>query len=240
MIAHEPGKPYIVGVIHARGGSKRIPLKNIKPLDGIPLVAYMVKAAVQSRRLNRLLISSDHPEIIRVAKEYGAEAPFVRPADLAEDVPSEMVTQHAIKFVEEHGGKPVDIAVTFQPTTPLCLPEDVDACIDLLLRHPDLESAFTAKMIHERPEWMFRLKGHSAELFQGGAITGDRGIMQCLEPLYIPNGAAWATRREILFGQNRLTGDKAGMHIMPLERSVDIDEPVDFVLAEALMRAKKI
>lgn len=228
----------IVGVVHARGGSKRIPLKNIKPLNGLPLVAYIVRAAKASRLLDRLLISSDHPEIIRIAKEHGAEAPFVRPPDLAEDVPSELVTQHAVRFVEEQDGRKADIAVTFQPTTPFCTAADIDACIQLLLDHPDLDSAFTAKSIQERPEWMFRQAGHCARLFLGGALQGERGVFQSLEPLFIPNGAAYATRRQALFEQNLIIAPRTAMHVMPLERSVDIDEPVDFLLAETLAQAR--
>lgn len=239
MVAHQPGSPYIVAVVHARGGSKRIPLKNIKLLGGIPLVAHIVKAAAQSSLLHRLLISSDHPEIIRVAKEHGAEAPFVRPPDLSEDVPSELVTQHAMAFVEEQDHKKIGIAVTFQPTTPLTTTQDIDACIRILLDHPELDSAFTAKAVHERPEWMFRLKGARGELFTGGSLSGERGVMQSLEPLYIPNGAAYATRRESLFGQNRLITDNVGLHVMPLERSVDIDEPIDFTLAETLIARQR-
>jgi CMP-N,N'-diacetyllegionaminic acid synthase len=233
-------EPYVIGVIHARGGSKRIPLKNIKPLKGLPLVAWIVRAAKKSAYLDRLLISSDHPEIIRVAKEHGAEAPFVRPADLSEDVPSELVTKHAVEFVEKQDGRTVDIAVTFQPTTPLCSTEDIDACVKTLVDHDDLDSAFTAKKIHERPEWMFRLKGHHASLYTGGAIEGARGVFQSLEPLYMPNGAAYASRRNTLFCQNRIIGDKPGIHVMPPERSVDIDEPIDFLLAETLVTASPV
>src|SRR6266496_5531602 len=79
----------ILGVIHARGGSKRIPLKNMKLLAGRPLISYLVEAAMESRLLDRLIVSTDHPEITRIAREYGAEVPFVRPAELAEDVASE-------------------------------------------------------------------------------------------------------------------------------------------------------
>lgn len=229
-------KPFVVGVIHARGGSKRIPLKNIRPLAGLPLVAWIVRAAKASPLLDRLLISSDHPEIIRVATEHGAEAPFIRPAPLSEDVPSELVTQHAVEFVEKQAGRTVDIAVTFQPTTPFCATEDIDACVRMLQEDPGLDSVFTAKPIHERPEWMFRLAGGRAQLYTGGTMTGERGVFQTLEPLYIPNGAAYATRRSALFGQNCLIAPKTGIRAMSHERSVDIDEPIDFLVAEAVAK----
>ena len=80
-----------------------------------------------------MIVSTDHPEIIKISNEFGSEVPFVRPPEISEDVPSELVTQHAVRFLESKEDYPVDIAVTFQPTTPFCLPEDVDGCIDTLI-----------------------------------------------------------------------------------------------------------
>nr|MBI3611649.1 acylneuraminate cytidylyltransferase family protein [Nitrospirota bacterium] len=222
----------IIGVIHARGGSKRIPLKNIKLLAGRPLISYIVEAAVESRLLDRVIVSTDHHEIARIAREYGAEVPFMRPADLAEDVASELVTQHAVKFVEAQG-YPVRIVLTMQPTTPFCSSEDIDACIAKMLA-TDLDTVLTACEVHERPEWMYRLDGDLAAPFTGKLVQGDAGISQKLPKLYIPNGAVWATRRAVLMDQGLLTGPKSGLVVMSRERSVDIDEPVDFTTAEAL------
>ncbi len=222
----------VIGVIHARGGSKRIPLKNIKLLAGRPLISYMVEAAVESRLLARVIVSTDHPEIAQIAREYGAEVPFMRPADLAEDVASELVTQHAVQFIEAQGCF-VSIALTMQPTTPFCTSEDIDACIARMLES-DLDTVFTACEVHERPEWMYRLNGTLALPFTGTLVQGDAGISQKLPKLYIPNGAVWATRRSVLMEQNLITGPHSGMVIMSRERSVDIDESVDFMTAEAM------
>ena len=225
----------ILGVIHARGGSKRIPLKNMKLLAGRPLISYLVEAAMESRLLDRLIVSTDHPEIGRIAREYGAEVPFVRPAELAEDVASELVTQHAVRFVEAEG-YPVQIALTMQPTTPFCSAEDIDACIQKMLE-TDLDTVFTGCEVHERPEWMYR-RDESSEgrvvPFTGRLVQGDAGISQRLPKLYIPNGAVWATRRAVLMEQGLITGPKAGIVVMSRERSVDIDEPIDFIVAEAI------
>ena len=225
----------ILGVIHARGGSKRIPLKNMKLLAGRPLIAYLVEAAMESRLLDRLIVSTDHPEIARIAREYGAEVPFVRPAELAEDVASELVTQHAVRFVEAEDYA-VQIVLTMQPTTPFCSAEDIDACIQKMLE-TDLDTVFTGCEVHERPEWMYR-RDESAEgwvvPFTGRLVRGDAGISQKLPKLYIPNGAVWATRRAVLMEQGLITGPKAGIVVMSRERSVDIDEPIDFIVAEAI------
>ncbi|MCX5725008.1 MAG: acylneuraminate cytidylyltransferase family protein [Nitrospirae bacterium] len=222
----------VIGVIHARGGSKRIPLKNIKLLAGRPLISYMVEAAVESRLLDRVIVSTDHPDIARIALEYGAEVPFMRPTDLSEDVASELVTQHAVQFVEA-GGYQVKIVLTMQPTTPFCTSEDIDACIAKMLA-TELDTVLTACEVHERPEWMYRLDGDRATPFTGKLVQGDAGISQKLPKLYIPNGAVWATRRAVLMEQNLITGPNSGMVIMSRERSVDIDEPVDFITAEAM------
>ncbi|MBP7506976.1 MAG: acylneuraminate cytidylyltransferase family protein [Prolixibacteraceae bacterium] len=231
----------IIGVIHARGGSKRIPLKNIRTLGGKPLVAYMIQAALGSKHLRRIIVSTDHPEIKRISLEYGAEVPFDRPAHLAEDCPSEWVTQHAVEFVEKEESKKVDIVVTMQPTTPFCLGLDIDACIDILMSDRSLGSVFTAKTVHERPEWMFNVKDdYKATLLIEGELKGERGIFQSLEKIVVPNGAAYATRRETLFDEGVIISKNSGVHIMPYNRSIDIDEEIDLLFAEFVLTKKEI
>ncbi len=226
----------IIGIIHARGGSKRIPLKNIKLLGREPLVAYLIRAALMSKHLRRVIVSTDHDEIRDISLRYGAEVPFVRPARLAEDCPSEWVTQHAVDFVEIEEGRQVDIAVTMQPTTPFCNGDDIDACIQILINDEDLDSVFTVKKVTERPEWMFRRgKNNRAELFLSGEMKGERGIFQSLTDLFIPNGAVYATRRKALFEEGVIISQKTGISVMPPVRSVDIDEPIDFLFAEFLL-----
>jgi len=233
-------KPNIIGVIHARGGSKRIPLKNIKLLGGKPLVAYMIQAALSSKYLRRVIVSTDHPEIKRISLEYGAEVPFDRPEHLAEDCPSEWVTQHTVEFVENEESRLVDIAVTMQPTTPFCLGSDIDACVKTLIEDRNLGSVFTTKVVHERPEWMFHVtENYRAALLLGGEMKGERGIFQSLQKLVIPNGAAYATRRDVLFKEGVIISQNTGVHIMSDDRSVDIDEAIDFLFAEFILSRKE-
>lgn len=226
----------IIGVIHARGGSVRIPLKNIKPLGGRPLISYMIKAALGSKYLSRVIVSTDHQDIKRIAEECGAEVPFIRPPHLATDCPSEWVSQHAVEFVEAEESRPVDVVVTMQPTSPFCLSRDIDACLDILLSSPELNSVFSAKLVRERPEWIFLVKeSHQAKLLLEGELKGDRGVFQSLPPLVIPNGAVYATRRNTLFSEGVVISQKTGVHIVSPERSVDIDEPIDLLFAEFLL-----
>jgi len=216
-------------------------LKNIRTLGGKPLVAYMIQAALGSKHLRRIIVSTDHPEIKRISLEYGAEVPFDRPAHLAEDCPSEWVTQHAVEFVEKEESKKVDIVVTMQPTTPFCLGLDIDACIDILMSDRSLGSVFTAKTVHERPEWMFNVKDdYKATLLIEGELKGERGIFQSLEKIVVPNGAAYATRRETLFDEGVIISKNSGVHIMPYNRSIDIDEEIDLLFAEFVLTKKEI
>jgi CMP-N-acetylneuraminic acid synthetase len=157
--------------------------------------------------------------------------PFRRPAELAEDVPSELVTQHAVRFLEDQGYR-VDIAVTLQPTTPFIQAEDIDACVNKLVA-TGADSVITVSPVRERPEWMVRLgEGERMEPLMNHWWSGEEGISQNLPRLYVPNGGAYATRRDVLMLQNRIIGADARAVVMPLERSVDIDEPIDFALAE--------
>ncbi|MFQ5913465.1 MAG: cytidylyltransferase domain-containing protein, partial [Nitrospinota bacterium] len=226
----------VLGVITARGGSKRLPLKNLKELNGIPLIAYCVCAALESRCLERVVVSTDHEGIAETAKRYGAEVPFRRPAELAEDVPSEWVTQHAVQFCEaQAGGKPIDIAVTIQPTTPFLTGKDIDACVEMLRADPSLDSVITVTEVTSRPEWMY-YKGENGIMsaVMGGPFTGDSTTLQ---RLFLNNGAAFATRRATLFEQQALIGKRTQGHWMERIRSIDIDDEVDWMIAEMFGRS---
>lgn len=226
----------VVVIIHARGGSKRIPLKNIKLLAGKPLISYIIDAAHSAKLVQRIIVSTDHPEIAQIAKECGAEVPFIRPNDIAEDVASELVTLHAVKYLEEVNRYPIDIVITMQPTTPFCSAEDVDGCIRTLIES-DADSVISVCEVHERPEWMFYTStdGFAGKLI-GSGISGDIGISQKLPRLYVPNGGIYATKRDVLFSEKSIFGNRIKLWVMSRERSVDIDDPIDFEFAELLAR----
>jgi N-acylneuraminate cytidylyltransferase len=212
-----------------------VPLKNIRPLGGKPLIAWSVEAARTARKLDRIIVSTDHDGIAAAARAAGAEVPFQRPADIAEDVPSELVTRHALDFHERETGRTVDVVVTIQPTTPFVRGGDIDGCISLLEQKPHFDSAFTVCKVHERPEWMFRQAADGClKPYLDRTIQGERGVSQSLEPLYHPNGGAYATRRRTLVEKNLLIGPAPGGWPMSALRSVDIDEIIDFAVAETV------
>lgn len=230
----------VLGVVHARGGSKRIPLKNLRELGGKPLVEWMVEAACACPLLDEVILSTDHAGIAEAGERAGAAVPFMRPSELAEDVPSEAVTQHAALFYEKTIGSTVDVVVTLQPTTPFCLTSDIAACISTL-NGSSFDSVVTMREVRDRPEWMFsQYHPPAMKKVMGAELRGKTGVWQSLTKLFTPNGAVYATRRDVLFGKNSIFGDRVGAVIMPLERSHDIDEPIDFVVAEALLAQKLV
>lgn len=220
-------------VVPARGGSRRLPNKNLLPLHGKPLLAHALGAALASRHRDRVIVSTDSPKIARTARKYGADVPFLRPAALATDLaPLVPTLQHAARYCIGAGFHP-DIVVKVSPTSPLVLPEDIDEAIETLLR-TRTTSCFSACAISERPEWMYGIRRGRPFLFLGKE-EALRTRSQDLPELYRTNGAVGVVTTDVLMKQNRLYGDRPSMFIMPRERSIDIDERIDFTFAEALL-----
>ena len=129
----QPTKPRTLGIIPARGGSNRLKRKNILPLNGQPLISYTIQAAQKASKLTDFLVSTEDDEIREVALQYGAPVPFVRPAELATDTVRNIdVIIHALEFLENKHGKPYDIILLLQPTSPIRDPDHIDLAIDLL------------------------------------------------------------------------------------------------------------
>ncbi len=227
----------ILCIIPARGGSKRLPGKNIKLLKGKPLIAYSIAAAKGSKYLDRVIVSTDDEAIASVAKEYGAEVPFMRPSELATDTATTLsVLQHAVRFFEEKGEK-FECIVLIQPTVPGIMTSDIDTAIETLFT-TKANSCISMCEITDRPEWMYSLseEGHIAPYVEA-AYHSQNIRSQDLPKLYRINGAVYVTPRNVLMEEGKII-DKhncAGV-LMPRERSTDIDTLSDFVIAEMLMQ----
>ena len=221
-----------LAVIPARGGSKAIPLKNIKPLNGKPLIEYTIEEALKSKTLEKIIVSTDHPEIAKIALNCGAEVPFVRPADISEDVPTELVLQHAVKYLEEHESYYPEIIVTLQPTSPLRKSIDIDKSVNTLIEK-NADSVVTICEIDERPEWMFRFENDEVKPFIGNEIS--LVARQELTRLYRLNGAVFASTHQLLMEHGKIVGGKIQAVVMDRDHSVDIDTHLDFALAEWLI-----
>jgi len=222
----------VLGLIPARGGSKGVPKKNIRLLGGKPLLAWTAEAAYNSRYLDRVILSSDSEEIIAVGRQWHLDAPFVRPAELAQDTSTGVeVTLHALGQCPGY-----DYLVLLQPTSPLRTGADIDACIELC-HSSGAETTFSACEATESPFWMYTLNIHGRvePLLKTGYAAKRR---QELPAVYIPNGAVYVVRTELFLANPRYYAEDTCITLMPRERSVDLDTEFDFTYLEALISAR--
>ena len=226
----------VLGVITARGGSKGLARKNLRPLAGKPLIVYTVEAALGLRaRLHRLVVSTDDEEIAEIGRASGAEAPFLRPPELArDDTPSLPVVQHATRFVEEQDGQPIDWVLLLQPTSPLRTTQDLEAALDLASEGASsaVISVFEANDSH--PLKMKLVTDGILSSYDPAWREGMRR-QDFAPPVYKTNGAVYLVRRDVLMEGGSLWGSAPRALIMPEERSLDIDSELDFAMAELLM-----
>jgi D-3-phosphoglycerate dehydrogenase len=230
---------YILGVIPARGGSKSVPRKNIALLHGVPLIAYTIQAAQGSRMLTHFVVSSEDPEILAVAREYSAPAPFIRPAELATDeAPTLPVVQHAVSEMERLEGVIFDYVVLLQPTTPLRQPQDIDAALEKLIATGADSVISVCNVGAYHPARMRKIED---DRLVGLPIKEPKEMLrrQDLPPIYIRNGAIYAVRRQVVMEQNSMSGEVCRPYIMPEERSVNVDSKLDLLLAEILLRPQE-
>ncbi|HEY3344596.1 MAG TPA: acylneuraminate cytidylyltransferase family protein [Anaerolineaceae bacterium] len=233
--------PKILALIPARGGSKGVPRKNIRPLAGRPLIAYTIDAALAVReRLHRVVVSTDDPEIATLAVAHGAEAPFLRPADLAADrSPTLPVLQHALRFVEEQDGVQMDWVLLLQPTALFRAAADIHAALDLALAGSCDSVISVVQVFATHPILMKRIEAGRLLPFCIEEPEGTR--RQDYRPeAYMRNGAIYLTRRDCLVEKNSIWGEVIRPYIMPEERSVNIDGELDFKLAEFLLTERGV
>lgn len=223
-------KERVLAIITARGGSKGLPRKNVLPLAGKPLIAWTIEAALTARHVDRLILSSDDEEIIAVARAHGCDVPFRRPADLADDrTPTEPVILHALDTLEAAGDR-FDWVMLLQPTTPFRTAADIDGCVDACLAAG--KSSMVSMMPAKGTYWTFTLDGDGnlAAVVPGG--IGRR--RQDLPATYMLNGAIYLARVETFRAQGTFIGAETGAYVIPTERSVDIDTPLDMRIAEVV------
>lgn len=227
----------VVAVITARGGSTGLPRKNLLPLAGKPLVAHSIITAQEARLVCRVIVSTDDEEITQVAREWGAEVPFVRPPELSGADSAHMdVMLHVLDWLESHKAMP-DAVLLLQPTTPLRLAQDLDGAIQLMerTRCPAVVGV-TPAAIHP---WLVY------HMDEGGRLAGyiDHKLRyprrQDLPHAYQLNGALYLNQCASLRETQMFQPPGTYGWLMPEERSVDIDTLNDFALAENIMAGRK-
>ncbi|MFD2170090.1 cytidylyltransferase domain-containing protein [Tumebacillus lipolyticus] len=223
------GARRVLAVIPARGGSKGVPRKNIRDLAGKPLLAWSIEAAKRSDHIDRVIVSSEDGEILDVAKAWGADVPFVRPELLARDeTPGIDPILHALEQLPDY-----EYVVLLQPTSPLRTAEDIDRCIEQMLR-AKAPCCVTVTEPAKSPYWMYTLGADNRiePLIQAEQVARR----QDLPPAYALNGAVYVAETEWLKRSKSFLAAGVVAHIMPGERSLDIDTELDLYLAEAMLK----
>lgn len=225
-------KPSILAIIPARGGSKGIPRKNVLNLCGKPLIVWNIEAALGAQSVDRVVVSTDDLEIADISRSAGAEV-VIRPEEISGDsASSESALLHVLEQLQVQQSYSPDLVVFLQCTSPLTLPEDIDGTVDALVNQ-DANTALAATDFH-----YFLWKREGADVI---GINHDKRVRlrrQDREPEYLETGAVYVMRTEgFLQARHRFFG-KTAMHVMPADRCHEIDDPVDFQVAEVLMRSR--
>jgi CMP-N-acetylneuraminic acid synthetase len=231
-------KSRAIGFIFARGGSKGVPGKNIKLLAGKPLIAYAIETGLACKNLETVIVSTDDEEIARVAREYSAEVPFMRPAELATDTSSEWLAwQHAIKQVQMARGE-FDVFVSMPVTSPFRDVSDVQACIDTLNGDPATDIVITTREAERSP--YFNMVKLDAAGYASVVIQPENAVVrrQDVPAVYDVTTVAYAARPEYILRASRLFEGKVKTVVVPAERALDIDTPYDFMLAECIAQMR--
>lgn len=225
----------ILAIILARGGSKGIPYKNIKDLAGKPLIAWTIEEAKKSKYIDRLILSSEDEQIIKVAKEWGCEVPFVRPAELAQDeTPGIEPVVHAINALKEK----YDYVVLLQPTSPFRRVEDIDNCLEQCVQ-AGAPACVSVTEVQHSPYWMYRIdeKMKMSPLIEVDAQINRR---QDLPKVYELNGAVYVSATYFVIDNKTFHTKQTIAYEMPVERSVDIDSKIDFAYCEWLLYQRSL
>lgn len=232
--------PQVLAIIPARGGSKGVPGKNIKPLAGRPLIAYAIDNARQSKYIQRVIVSTDDPAIAETAQGLGAEVPFLRPTELASDTATDLpVFQHALGFLAQREGYRPEMVAHLRPTAPLRTATHVDAGIELLMANPEADAVRSVCPAPKHPCKMWKFTEGRLEPFLPASICGPEAYnlgRQQLPPAYIQNGSVDITRWRTVMEMNSMTGKRILGLLMAEHESVNIDTLLDFQLAETLLQ----
>ncbi|MFZ1790755.1 MAG: acylneuraminate cytidylyltransferase family protein [Saprospiraceae bacterium] len=224
-----------MAIIPARGGSKRLPHKNKKKLAGKELVRYAIEAAMGAKKITSIVVSSDDHDILEIAAEYPSIITVKRPEEISGDhAPAITYILHALEYMETKFIFNYDIIVIVQPSSPFTLGEDIDQTISLLEENKDADSSVSVMKLNHaiHPVKMKTMVRNVLIPYledEKGRMTSDE-----LPELYVRNGSVYASRIRTI-KDNQIIGEKCLAYVMPNERSIDINEMIDFEFAKFLM-----
>ncbi len=234
---------HILAIIQARGGSKGIPGKNIRPLLDKPLIAWTIEAAKQSKRVSRVIVSTDSEEIAEIAKAHGAEVPFLRPKEFATDgAKSVSLLAHALNWLREHEGYTPNLVVQLKPTNPLRTGEHIDTCIELFTHSHNLDAVITVTPSPAHPLKTWKFSNEYLEPFIPEEVfqikEASKLPRQQLPEAYVQNSCVHVIHPDVILRKHSSIGTHVKGVVLKREESINIDSMFDFEIAELLMKKK--
>ncbi len=243
----------VLALIPARGGSKSIPRKNIQPFAGQPLIAYSIAAGLAAETVTRVIVSTDDQEIAAVARRYGAETPFLRPAEFSLDnTPDLPVFQHALRWLAEHEGYRPEIVVQLRPTSPFRRVRHIDEAVYCLTDRPEADAVRAVCIPFQNPfkMWQMGPDGFMRPLIPDVEVGVHADVHRRKEPYNMPRqvlpevywqtgyvDAAWA---DTILTKNSMTGERILPLVIDPSEWIDIDSPDDWRRAERLLESGEI
>lgn len=232
-----------IALIPARGGSKTVVKKNIRLLNGTPLIAYTIKTALQNPRISKVIVSTEDEEIAEIAKKYGAEVPFLRPIELAQDsTPDKPVIQHTLDWLETNQNLKPDLLIYLRPTSPFKTNQIIDECLIKIIENSQFSSVRTVDLAEgtNHPYWMFKNEKSELKPFVENIDISDYYQRQLLPECYKLNGVIDILRPEVIANNKNMYGDNIGFVKINHFQRLDIDDEIDFTFAEYLIKEKGI
>ena len=226
----------VLVIIPARAGSKGLANKNIMRLGDMPLIAYSINAANHSTYIDRIIVSTDSPEIANIAKEYGANVPFLRPAEFAADMsPSSEFILHVLRWLDGNENQSYDILCLLQPTSPFRKSRDIDLSLEKFINSKSADSLVSINETRSTPYWMQTINdgGFIRDFIEHKEINSRR---QDLPKIYEPNGAIYIMACSDFVEFETFYTSKTTFYLMDQTSSVDIDDILDFKLAELILK----
>ena len=225
----------VLGLVTARGGSQGLPGKNIRMLRGQPLIVWTLAAAQASTSIDTLLVSTDDAEIAAVARQHDAEVPFLRPHELATDTATSMsVITHALDWLLA-AGRPFDYLVLLEPTSPLREPADIDDALAQMIAAGATAVVSVCRTEAAHPSFLYR-RAPDGRLSPMVADQGQARRRQELDDWYFLEGSVYASRVDTLRACGRFQQERTLGYVVPKWKAIEIDDEIDFIVAEAIMR----
>ena len=227
----------ILGIIPGRKGSKGVLNKNIRKINGKPLISYSIEAALESEYIKKVVVSSDSDEILEIAGSYGVES-IKRPEHLAQDDSTTVdVVKHVLDVFNGSNKYFPEILVLLQPTSPLRDSNDIDEAIKMFLKDGDADALISVSKFNHNPLWSFKIENNFLSPANDEKFLNKR--RQELPELFLPNGAIYIIKTRKFLEKNSFVMKKTKAFIMSEEKSMDIDTELDLKLVKCLMKYNK-